>query len=130
MEGSIDGDFCFGGCTGTATLISGPKAPVTNASDEIAVWESINSSQSLDAYQSYLDQYPSGRFVAIARVRIRALSKASNASQDSPNRPSITQSTSSDICPSCNCSDLVAKLSIGVESLSAAQEQFYRQKCH
>ena len=40
---------------------------------EIEFWDSIKNSIRADEYEAYLDQYPEGSFVALARVRLEAI---------------------------------------------------------
>ncbi len=51
--------------------------PIAPASDpqavEIEFWDSIKSSTRADEYEAYLEQYPEGGFVALARVRLEAI---------------------------------------------------------
>jgi adenylate cyclase len=51
--------------------------PVAPASDpqavEIEFWDSIKNSTRADEYEAYLEQYPEGGFVALARVRLDAI---------------------------------------------------------
>ena len=51
--------------------------PITPASDPLAVeiefWDSIKNSILANEYEAYLEQYPEGNFVALARVRLEAI---------------------------------------------------------
>lgn len=51
--------------------------PIASASDphavEIEFWDSIKNSTRADEYEAYLEQYPEGGFVALARVRLDAI---------------------------------------------------------
>jgi adenylate cyclase len=51
--------------------------PIAPASDpqavEIEFWDSIKNSIRADEYEAYLEQYPEGSFVALARVRREAI---------------------------------------------------------
>lgn len=135
MEGSIDGDFCFGGCTGGIDEALATALPANGAASvELTLWESIKTSQSAGDYQAYLDQYPRGRFVALANSRLRVLKPAAThpvqqaaLPVEATVRPNIVRPPSG--CPSCNCSELILILSMGVEPLTDVQTNFYRQKC-
>ncbi|HUQ26822.1 MAG TPA: hypothetical protein VM140_14245 [Burkholderiales bacterium] len=48
---------------------------------EIAFWESVRDSRNPAELQAYLDQYPNGRFAALAKVRLAALAKPAAAAQ-------------------------------------------------
>jgi len=70
-EGSLEGDFCFGGCS--------------DANDEkqklvadIALWESIIGSSSISDYEKYIKEYPNGTFSSLAKKTIENLKKLSN----------------------------------------------------
>jgi adenylate cyclase len=62
------------------------SAPVTLTSDpqsvEIEFWDSIKNSINANEYQAYLEQYPEGSFVALARVRLEAISEESVGMRD------------------------------------------------
>lgn len=133
MEGSIEGDFCFGGCSGAATV---PFPAVSEAASvEMTFWQSIQASQSASDYQAYLDQYPKGRFIALAKARLNNLIRLSSAAPPlTPNSPTQTNRPAPSpqpgaACASCSCSELTAIMSMGVEPLTDAQTLFYRQNC-
>ena len=49
------------------------QAPVS--ADEISFWESVRDSQDPAELQAYINQYPNGRFVVLAKSRLAALSQ-------------------------------------------------------
>jgi hypothetical protein len=68
LEGVIRGEFCF------KTCISGVQQSVPTvdaASIELSFWDSIKSSQNLADFQAYLDKYPNGQFVDLAKNRLK-----------------------------------------------------------
>jgi formylglycine-generating enzyme required for sulfatase activity len=67
MEGSIEGDFCFGDC-------SARSAPQVAISDDRALWESVKDSRDVNEFEAYLAQFPRGVFAGLANTRIKALS--------------------------------------------------------
>lgn len=67
MEGSIEGDFCFGDC-------SARSAPQVAMSDDRALWESVKDSRDVNEFKAYLAQFPRGVFAGLANTRIKALS--------------------------------------------------------
>lgn len=74
--------------------------------EEQAFWEAIKDSKKAADFEAYLRAYPSGRFVALAQARIKAL-QASESGKGSPARPdtgttqtSANQKTFKD-CPEC-----------------------------
>jgi adenylate cyclase len=64
--------------------------PVALASDpqsvEIEFWDSIKNSINANEYQAYLEQYPEGSFVALARVRLEAIREESVGMRDPHDR--------------------------------------------
>lgn len=85
MEGSIEGDFCFGGCS-TSFATAAPATPPTfdaNA-NERAFWESVKDSRNSDELNAYLAQYPDGFFATLARSRLRALKDAPQLASVAP----------------------------------------------
>lgn len=74
MEGSIEGDFCFGSC-GPSQSVSAPAGP-NAATIELAFWDSIKASSNAEDFKAYLEEYPNGRFASLARNRLRAQTPA------------------------------------------------------
>ena len=71
MEGSIEGEFCFGEC-------SGPGTSSTALSDDRALWESVKDSRDVNELKVYLAQFPRGVFAALASTRVQALEKGTS----------------------------------------------------
>ena len=62
-------------------------APASDArAVEIEFWDSIKSSILASEYEAYLEQYPDGGFVALARVRLEAISQDSVSMRDPHDR--------------------------------------------
>jgi hypothetical protein len=72
MEGSIEGDFCFGQC-GLPNIIS-TKLNGDPSTIEITFWESIRDSKNPNDYLEYIKQFPVGKFIGLAKNRINDLS--------------------------------------------------------
>jgi uncharacterized caspase-like protein len=81
MEGSIEGDFCFGGCNADAAetakpgrppMSSAPR-PVPGDDPDTALWNAVQAGNSVDDYRVYMQQYPKGKYVALARQRLQKL---------------------------------------------------------
>jgi hypothetical protein len=54
-----------------------PEAPKVTATDpESALWNEVKSTNLLDDYQTYLAQYPKGKYVALANSRIGKIKEA------------------------------------------------------
>jgi adenylate cyclase len=53
---------------------------------EIEFWDSIKSSVLADEYEAYLEQYPEGGFVALARVRLEAIRQDAVSMRDPHDR--------------------------------------------
>jgi uncharacterized caspase-like protein len=71
MEGSIEGDFCFGQCSAAQATFS----------DDRALWESVKDSKDVADLRAYLERFPDGLFAKVASNRIRSL-QASNNDQE------------------------------------------------
>lgn len=60
-----------------APVIADAPASARNASDpESALWNEVKSTNLLDDYQTYLAQYPKGKYVALANSRIAKIKEA------------------------------------------------------
>jgi hypothetical protein len=55
---------------GSTVTIQTPPAP---SDPEIVFWESIRNSPDRNSFEAYLQQYPAGKFAALARLRMAAL---------------------------------------------------------
>ena len=66
------------------------SAPVGTAADaqsvEIEFWDSIKNSVLPQEYEAYLEQYPEGSFVALARARLEAIAHDSASMRDPQDR--------------------------------------------
>lgn len=81
---SLTGDFFFkapGAGTLPAVAVQPPSAPapVNPVTIELAYWDGVKDSRDKDAFKSYLEQYPEGRFASLAKVRMRELSTSPSA---------------------------------------------------
>jgi adenylate cyclase len=64
-----------------------PAAPASNPQAvEIEFWDSIKNSTVANEYEAYLEQYPEGGFVALARVRLEAIKQDSVSMRDPHDR--------------------------------------------
>ena len=68
MEGSIEGEFCFGGCT---TVVQ------VGVSDDRALWESVKDSRDVNDLNAYLRKFPQGLFAEVASNRIKSMTQSS-----------------------------------------------------
>jgi len=62
-----------------------PAAPDTQ-SVEIEFWDSIKTSVRAQEYEAYLEQYPEGAFVALARTRLEAIAEDAASMRDPQDR--------------------------------------------
>jgi adenylate cyclase len=53
---------------------------------EIEFWDSIKNSVRAQEYEAYLEQYPEGSFVALARARLEAIAEESASMRDPQDR--------------------------------------------
>ena len=101
MEGSIEGDFCFSGCSASGGTQVASLVPVAVAHiktrDEIEqdTWEGVRDSNNAGAVAEYLKQYPKGRFAGQARVLIATL-KGGGARPVEPVTPVVVNPGRSD----------------------------------
>lgn len=72
---ALEGQFFFkpGAGQAVAALAPPPAGPGGPSGRELAYWENVKSSGSAQELQSYIDRFPDGEFVAIARSRIASL---------------------------------------------------------
>ena len=72
------------------SLAEGEDEPIAPASDpqavEIEFWDSIKNSILASEYEAYLEQYPEGGFVALARVRLEAIKQDAVSMRDPHDR--------------------------------------------
>lgn len=77
---SLLGDFYFKG----APQAGAPVGQADAAALELAFWDSVKNSNVAGEYQAYLTQYPSGKFVVLARSRMNTLLAQAPASGRKP----------------------------------------------
>jgi len=82
MEGSIEGDFCFGQC-GVLAQNSSPSVPLREEKKdpEEEAWNAATRTNTFSAFQAYLNLYPNGRYKAAAQIAMSAVDKTSQSSQ-------------------------------------------------
>jgi hypothetical protein len=61
-----------------------PPAPDRSTDLELTFWNSIKDSKNAADYQAYIDQFPKGTFVGLAKIRTRDLQKQQMASLPQP----------------------------------------------
>jgi len=74
-EGLLEGDFYFRPAAAPAAVAASATS-VDPAVLELALWDSVKNSRSAEELSAYLDQYPKGRFAAVARARLKSLGAA------------------------------------------------------
>jgi uncharacterized caspase-like protein len=105
MEGSIEGDFCFGGCnTGASTQVATltPEATSESATTAATIktkeqiedeyWEEIKDSGDITSLEQYRKDYPKGRYLNTAKIKIAQLKK--QGKEPTTNTTSTTTSAS------------------------------------
>ena len=63
-----------------------PRPPADPQAVEIEFWDSIKNSTLASEYEAYLEQYPEGNFVALARVRLEAIKQDAVSMRDPHDR--------------------------------------------
>jgi uncharacterized caspase-like protein len=77
---SLVGDFYFVGPDASRPTPTSVAPVATNATAvEEEYWEAIRNSAKADDFEAYLEEYPSGRFASLARLRARQLRAASSS---------------------------------------------------
>ena len=72
MEGSIEGDFCFGGCTSserqTSSASSSPRPD-----SETEAWSIVKETSDVEVIRDFINEYPQGKFASSARLKLKEL---------------------------------------------------------
>lgn len=69
MEGSIEGDFCFLNCVAAQPIaITTPPLGPTLQQREDFYWQEVKHAGNRQAYLAYIERYPKGTYVALARA--------------------------------------------------------------
>ena len=71
---SLNRDFSFARTAAAPAVTQAPGGAqgTTELTLELAFWESVRDSRNVADYRAYLEQYPQGRFAALARLRAQA----------------------------------------------------------
>jgi len=74
---SLTGDFYFI-TEGNKPVVAEPvlPGPANTTAVELAFWDSVENSTDPAAYKAYLEKYPNGQFVSIAKLRLAKLKTA------------------------------------------------------
>ena len=73
MEGSIEGEFCFGDCTRVVQSV----VPEMSAGQlEEKFWDDAKAAGNKEAFEAYVINYPTGRYANLAKANIARLSTA------------------------------------------------------
>ena len=77
--------------TTTTRPKTGSRTPRSNTGvDELAFWETIKNSTDAEDFKAYLEQYPKGRFVTLAKNRLKTLEAAKSSTSPGSTNPSPT----------------------------------------
>ena len=68
---------------------STPSSPPASSAFELSYWESIRSSSDPNDFEAYLQKYPNGQFVGLARNNLSRLKASSDNNRKSQPRPSV-----------------------------------------
>jgi uncharacterized caspase-like protein len=72
---SLKEDFFFRPGQGAALAAAPPAPEIHETVLELAFWDAVKNSTRAADYSAYLEQYPAGRFAALARVRFHAFAE-------------------------------------------------------
>ena len=81
FEGSLEGDFCFGGCKEDAEKIK--------LLAELADWDKAISTSKIEDLNTYLVRYPNGTYAPVAKKMIEAIRSSSGKSNQSSSNKNI-----------------------------------------
>jgi formylglycine-generating enzyme required for sulfatase activity len=97
MEGSIEGEFCFGDCNRAVAQSSTPELSATQLEEKF--WDEAKGVGNREAFEAYLSTYPKGRYVSLAKATIARLNVAgaqvASGSNPAPIRPQPPLQTAS-----------------------------------
>ena len=71
MEGSIEGEFCFGDCNRAVVQSSTPELSATQLEEKF--WDDAKAAGNKEGFEAYLESYPRGRYVSLAKANIARL---------------------------------------------------------
>lgn len=92
MEGSIEGDFCFGGCDQGERLPLPVPTP-TSLDTETEAWNITKETSDIEVIRDFLKEYPNGKYSGPARLKLKEYeNKDKNSKSTSSNVDSYKQS--------------------------------------
>lgn len=90
----IEGQFFFTPAAApvpAAPPTSAPQAQIDSMAIELAFWQALQGSTNPAEYETYLRQFPNGRFAELARARIATLRQAQATPRPEPTPPAAAQ---------------------------------------
>jgi len=93
---ALGSQTCLAQTPTAAPAARAPKATTAPNDAELLFWQSIMNSKSQDDYEAYLQTYPTGRFVALAKARLKSLSSTPTTAQSSQSPAGTQISTASE----------------------------------
>ncbi len=75
------GDFIFVSPKVEITIKREAASATDQAAIELAYWNTIKDTKSVDAYQAYLDEYPDGQFAKLAKVLIKQIQQSARQTE-------------------------------------------------
>lgn len=76
MEGSIEGEFCFGGCGAIGAYPNHPipaTAPSSALDSEVEAWSIAKETTDVEVVRDFLSAYPKGKYALPARLKLKEL---------------------------------------------------------
>jgi len=70
MEGSIEGDFCFGGCVTGGQPISDVQPAQSGPDAETEAWSIVKETTNAEVVSGFLQEYPKGKYASPARLKL------------------------------------------------------------
>jgi hypothetical protein len=99
IEGVILGDFYF---NAPVSIMPAAKHTQKNAQSDMAsrieleFWNSVQADPGKEMYQAYIDEYPNGRYVKLAKIKLKHLTRESRQQPSMNTKQKIKPPTSQD----------------------------------
>lgn len=85
-----DSSSLIGSVVLNSAVVSGIAVPQEGANEfEVALWNSIKDTKQAAFFETYLGQFPTGQFAALAKSKLRVLKAESSKSSGSDDRPDL-----------------------------------------
>jgi len=87
---SLVGSFYFSGAPTDTAPAAASTSRIDPTAFELSYWDTIKSSTNADDFKAYLERYPNGQFVALAKNRIISLDGSTRAVESKPSSNDVS----------------------------------------